>query len=305
MTTPLQLAEAVPLGYAVLAQVADDVGVRMLAIKGPILAMQGLRHPRQSADIDVLVDPAGFTRLTEGLERVGWVDLGDYAVPGLVPRHAINHRHPSWPCAVDVHHWFPGFLADPASSFEVFWSRRTAVRVAGRDILALDAVAHAALAALHYLRDEGRALRAADIDALVRVIDTTWDASQKADLAKLAAATGASEPLRPLLTRLNLEVLPETQPLAVSLEEWRMRSEASVTEVLPWLVELGRLPWRRRPGFLRGALWPATETLHWVDPSHPLRGRELAAFRWQRMRRAIQALPAAMVEQRRLRKRRK
>lgn len=301
MSEALTLAEAVPLGYAVLARVAQDAGVRMLAIKGPILAMQGLRDPRQSVDIDVLVDPCGFAALTAGLEAIGWRDVSVYGRPCLVPKHSVNHRHPRWPCEVDVHHWFPGFLADPGATFDLFWERRTTVDIADQSLPALDAVAHGALAALHYLRDEGRSLRSADLEELAVVMETHWTAEQRGDLVALAAATGAAEPLAPLLRSLGLGVPEASVPLAVSLYDWRLRSQSRAPGVLPWLVELRRSDWRRRPSVLWRALWPDARQLHGVDLADPPRGIELRRLRLERIARGARALPAAWADHRRLR----
>jgi hypothetical protein len=301
---PLQLAEAVPLGYAVLAQVAEDVGVRMLAIKGPILALQGLRTPRQSVDIDVLVEPAGFAALTDGLTAIGWRDDHTYDTVTLMPQHSVNHRHPHWPIEVDVHHWFPGFLADPAEVFDVLWSRRVDVELAHRPLPAPDPVAHAALSALHYLREHGRAVRAADLEALAGVIEREWDPAQRADLVEVAARTGSGETLRPLLTRLDLPVPAPSTVLTGSLEDWRMFTDASVTSVLPWLVMLRRAPWHQKPRFLARALWADPGQLRGVDPVARPRRRDLVRAQWRRLTRALRLLPAALAEERRLRRRR-
>ncbi len=65
---PLDLDEGVPLGYALVARLAADHGIRALAIKGPTLSALGLRPPRQSLDVDVLVDPVEFRRPARGAE---------------------------------------------------------------------------------------------------------------------------------------------------------------------------------------------------------------------------------------------
>ncbi len=268
----LTLAEAVPLGYAVLAQVAEDVGVRMLAIKGPILAMQGLREPRQSADIDVLVEPAGFAALTRGLEDVGWRNHVIYDCPGFVPKHSANHRHPHWPCEVDVHHWFPGFLADPSASFEVFWSRRSEATLAGRALPTLDVVAHGALAALHYLRDEGRSLRSSDLEALAVVMETEWSAAaaRRPGRAWLLPPEQASR-CDPCWSGLACESSPHRC-------RWRCRSRTGGCGARPRLrvccrgwSGLRQTAWRSRYRYLLRALWPDARQMTGVDPADPPR----------------------------------
>jgi len=298
----LRLDEAVDLGYAVAARAAEDVGVRLLAIKGPVLATQGLRSPSPSVDIDVLVDPAGFDRVRARLEEVGWHDDGVYDTPGIVPLHSVNHRHPSWPCELDVHHWFPGFLADPAEVFEVLWERRTTAVLAHVELGTPDPVAHAALAALHYLRDSATQWGRTKVEDLATRV-AEWDPDRLRDLGELAAATGAVDSLRPFLHRVGAPVLAPTRPLAISPEDWRMRSDAETRDVLPWLVELGRLPWHRRPAFLARALWPEDRLFQHSQARNKAtsdsRGALLAA-RWQRLRRGVRALPAAWRDYRRL-----
>ena len=72
--TELALAEAVPLAHALVDRVAVDVDVRVLFIKGPAAALQGLRTRRASVDVDVLVDPSRRQVLAERLTDLGWVD---------------------------------------------------------------------------------------------------------------------------------------------------------------------------------------------------------------------------------------
>ena len=302
VTEGLRLDEAVDLGYAVAARVASDTGVRLLAIKGPILAQQALRSPAPSVDIDVLVEPAGFDRLRARLEEVGWHDGGDYDTPGIVPIHSVNHRHPSWPCELDVHHWFPGFLADPGEVFDVLWERRTPAVLARVELSAPDPVAHAALAALHYLRDSATTwgqTKAEDLAARV----ATWDEQRLEDLGRLAADTGASESLAPFLRRVGAPVVASTRRLAISPDDWQMRAEAQTRAVLPWLVELGRLPWYRRPRFVVSALWMSDRHFQQSQAQEQATSgsrRAVLAARLRRLRRGWRALPAAWADYRRL-----
>ncbi len=301
MSAALDLSEAVPLGYAVLARVADDVGVRVLGIKGPVLALQGLREPRSSADVDVWVEPAGLRTLTDALERLGWHDGGFYDTPVIVPMHSVNHRHPAWPCELDVHHYFPGFLADPSEVFDVLWERRTSVELAHRTIEVPDPTAHAAIAALHYLRDAGRGTRRGELAGLVerlRARPTPF----ASDMARLAAETGASEPLAPLLTSLGVTPTAATRPLVFSIDDWRLRTRAEVETGLSWVVGLSRTPWRRRPAFLWRGVFLDARQFRVPGETRVPRGRELAVARWRRIRRGVRALPAAVKGYRSLRR---
>lgn len=302
MSEELRLEEAVDLGYAVATRAGTDVGVRVLAIKGPILALQGLRSHSSSVDIDVLVEPGGFDQLRARLEAVGWHDDGVYDTPGIVPIHSVNHRHPSWPCELDVHHWFPGFLADPAEVFDVLWERRTVVSLAGVELPVPDPVAHAALAALHYLRDAATAWGQTKVEDLAARV-SRWDERQLRDLSDLAADTGAAEPLQPFLRRVGAPPVTSTRRLAISPQDWQMRSQAETRDVLPWLVELGRLPWRRRPAYLVRALW-LTDRHFQHSQAREKAGsgsrRAVLAARWRRLKRGLRALPAARADLKRM-----
>ena len=301
-TEGLRLDEAVDLGYAVAARAAADAGVRLLAIKGPVLAQQGLRSPAPSVDIDVLVEPAGYDRLRARLEEVGWHDGGVYDTPGIVPIHSVNHRHASWPCEMDVHHWFPGFLADPAEVFDVLWERRTTAELARVELTAPDPVAHAALAALHYLRDSATTWGQTKAEDLATRI-AAWDQERLEDLGRLAADTGASGSLEPFLRRVGAPVVAPTRRLAISPDDWQMRADAQTRDVLPWLVEMGRLPWYRRPGFVVRALWMTDRHFQHTqarDKATSGSRRAVLAARWHRLRRGWRALPAAWADYRRL-----
>ncbi len=100
----LALAEGVPLAHTLVDRVARDQGIRALLIKGPILAIQGLREPRQSGDVDVLCEPARVRDLTDALGDLGWEVFNEDPVTPeicrsclrLLPRTmAMRYRRPS------------------------------------------------------------------------------------------------------------------------------------------------------------------------------------------------------------------
>ena len=101
--TELVLSEGVALAHALVARVAADDDVRVLFIKGPTAVLQGLRAPRESVDVDALVDPARRERLAARLTELGWVDENPYTSPTVLPMHSLTHRHPAWPCELDLH----------------------------------------------------------------------------------------------------------------------------------------------------------------------------------------------------------
>lgn len=298
--TSLTLEEAVPLGYALMSHVAAEAGVRALAIKGPVLELQGLREPRTSVDIDLLVEPAGYPVLAAELESIGWMLRDNVTSPQLMAPHSTSYQHPSWPCEVDLHHYYPGFLADPSAVFDVLWARRTTVRLAGRDVPAPDRVDSAAVHALHFLRIQTNDVYRVQLIELTERIRATWAPQEVSDLAVLAADTGATEPLGPLLDELGVAHVEPTVPLAVATQDWHLWTHAESRISLRFLAGVQRASWRRRPGLV----WRALTSVDGHE--HALAGlsrSDRARFRLRRVRVGLRAMPSAAAELRRLRRR--
>lgn len=287
----LSIDEAVELGYALVARLAADSGLRVLAIKGPILAAQGLREPKSSVDVDVLVHPEHFDRMHEALEAVGWMDEGFYDTPGIVPLHSVTHRHRDWPIEIDLHRWFPGLLGDPQLVFDVLLERSTTAEVAHVAVPVPDRVGHVAIAALHYLRDSTSEWSLSKLESLADLVES-WSEEDLRELSEFTARTGSAETLAPFLDRVGAPSTVSATELVVSLEAWRTRAEATTTEVLPWLLELRRLPWRRRPAFVWWSVWLTDEHFRSWSGEPMTRGDVMRA-RIARVRRGLRALPAA------------
>src|SRR4051794_16227962 len=161
------LTEAVPLAYALVGRKAEDLGVRVLFIKGPIAEAQGLRAPQASVDVDVLVDPVQREKLATALSELGCVDENPHRSPRVLPLHSWTHRHQKWPCELDLHDRFPGFFSDPRSTFEALWDRRRQESVAAHELPVPDPAGHSLVLALHCLRDPHASYFQAALDKLV------------------------------------------------------------------------------------------------------------------------------------------
>lgn len=207
-----------------------------------------------------------------------------------MPLHSATFRHRLWPCEVDVHHYFPGFLAPADVVFEALWDRRDLTLIAGCDVACVDRVAHAGLAALHYLRGG----RTCDVRRLCEVIRRDWTATDLADLADLAVAIGSDVTLSPLLVAVEAPVRRGTAMSPADYEAWRLRVDVSGVLALPWLLELRRLSWSRRPVFLWVALASDEHALRRGSPDLPPGRRALVGARVRRIRRGLRALPAAV-----------
>lgn len=226
---------AVELLNAAIHDFASRHGVRVLTIKGRALADQGLRHGRGSSDADVLVDPADFEELWGLLQTHGWSDrdkavLVDLPSAGSVlAPHARTLEHPEWPCHLDLHRYYPGFLMPAPDVFDTLWAARSATTMANRSCWVPAPSDHWLIAALHADRSRDAAqLRDLEDRARTRLQDDL------ADLVERARRTGASGPLSGPLRRLTgtAPTLSTGQEELTRLWRRRVASEHTLPEAL-------------------------------------------------------------------------
>lgn len=280
--------EAGLLVHAICERIARDEAVRVLAIKGPVLALQGLRHARASADVDVLVHPDDFERFVATLKRAGWYEAVETTVPQFVRPHALNLLHLHWPVGIDIHHRFPGFLAPDREAFSALWVRRTSVELAGMPITACDVVSHVAVVGLHLLREdaEGSSPRVRD---LISRANERLGATHQDQLFDLAVQTDAVVTLRPILLGLGLTRAGNaTTSHLAELEAWLDEATANPGSV--WGRQFRTTRWWRWPALL----WhSATLTNAEIDAYHggdtTRTGRLRARFR--RLTRGVALVP--------------
>jgi hypothetical protein len=262
----------------------------VLFIKGPVASAQGLRGPRGSVDVDVLVDPARRSRLAERLTRMDWLDEHPYTSPTVLPMHSLTHRHAQWSCELDLHDRFPGFFADPQEVFDLLWERRETVEVAARTLSCPDRAAHALVLGLHSLRDPHDAGKARELSQLVETIGSIVDTDWLSDLAQLAGELGAADTAAPFLDRVGAPEVGRGSTSPGDIQAWNLRTLPIDTTAVSWVNELLRLPWRKRPRYLWYAAMLSEKELRIADPTLPV-GR-LALLR-ARLRRLRRGLPAA------------
>lgn len=296
--TRLSIAEAVPLGAASVLRLASDHGVRALLVKGEALRLQGLRGAYESTDVDVLVDPADFDRYLTVLAALGWVGPPTSTAPSIMERHAVTVLHPAWPISVDVHRYFPGFLADKQEVFDILWQRRESVQIAGVPLPVPDRVAHAAVAALHLLRSPDSGKAAEQLPELQRLVDDSFDTEALADLADVAQRTGATQTLRPLLTSVGAPLLGVGAGDPQRLAQWRARTGATGSEA--WVLHLLRQPPWRWPREIRHAVVLSDAE---IEAFHQHPGESLPQARRRRLRRGVRSVAVAVPNVLRLRSR--
>lgn len=290
----LDLDEGVPLGYALVARIAADHEIPVLAIKGPTLSQLGLRAPRRSLDIDVLVDPARLNELLGALSRAGW---GRFAAGGpsgqVIPPHSVPLTHESWPAEIDVHHYFPGFLADPAVVFGVLWRDRTVVDLAGQQVVVPSRPASAAVALLHLLR--GGARRERELDQLVSHLSAALSPDEGRTLAQLAAETAADGTLAPALGRLGLARTDHLETSEPANAAWELARRSGGAHTVGWLLTFRHSPVHTWPRLAWRALWLTETELRTRYPGARPGQLGLAGMWLSRWWTGLRALPRAVL----------
>ena len=287
----LRPGESAPLLQALIARAADDLGLCVLAIKGPVVALQGLRDERTSADVDVLVHPRDLRRLIGGLAALGWHESVRSTYPAIMRAHSVTLLNDLWPTGIDVHHYFPGFLADAGVVFDALWARHELVTLAGVPVPACDQVGQAAIVALHLLRDsaDGNSDALGDLEDRARRLLGPEGVQA---LVRLAHETDATVTMRPFLVSLGVreqDLGPARDPEA--LEEWNRGVRAVAAQ--PWLMLFAQTPVHRWPRTLWHAVMLTDEEI--LASNQVRRGEaSLALLRWHRIRRGAKALPKAV-----------
>jgi hypothetical protein len=234
---PLRLEEAVPLVSALLATRAEANGIRVLVVKGPVAALQGLRPAKPSGDVDVLVEPDRHAALVEVLRQDGWVPRPPLKRALLMAEHSVTMRHEMWPCELDLHGYWPGLLAGPAPAFEALWSGRTAAVLADTTVPVCGIAHHAGVLALHSIRNgPGR-----DVDPdwhpLVSAA-SNFSIGEKLELADMAAAAGAIQTLAPFLRAIGAPEVPGAPIARRDLQAWHLFSSTTGMPSVAWVHAL-------------------------------------------------------------------
>ena len=168
-TTQLRSGEAVELAHAWVREFAQSLGIPLLIVKGPSLHRLGLRGQRASSDVDVLLPPGEAEAMCSALRRAGWTERDNGALMSHVSLHSRTFISQTWPCDIDVHCHFPGFLTDPDRVFSALWARRSTIEFAGVPCAVVDRMGGALILALHSLRSTSEQQRHdAELDELIQ-----------------------------------------------------------------------------------------------------------------------------------------
>lgn len=294
-TARLQTEEAIDLAHAWVHILASSLGVRALFVKGPALYRRGLRKKRTSSDVDVLVAPEDFGRLCSALEEAGWGERDSGFVMRNVSHHSRAFVSPSWPCDIDVHTYFPGFLADPTLVFDTLWARRSSLRFAGQRCAVTDRVSSALVLALHSLRSTKKDARHSS--ELTQLYSASFTPAEQKELGLIAAHTGSAEALEGVLSHLGVAARLSDSPIDPStLRAWRVRTEVSTGGLgaYVWLRAFRAAPLRMKPKVLMNALWPSDHDFLVMRPDLPHDPKVMNAARRRRLVRGVATLPGVV-----------
>lgn len=285
----LPLGDAVDLATAWAAALAERLGIRALVLKGGALAHHGLREARLSADVDLLVEPGAFGPFCAALERAGWRERVMPFINTRADPHSVTFLHNDWPCDIDVHHRYPGFLEDEGVVFEELWNRRERLAFAHVDAEIPDRLSSLLVMGLHALRDGAVSPRHRDeLDGL-ESLSLTDD--ERAELSDLAVATGCAGTLAEPLLALGAEAPFDESP---ALRAWRARVASASQGAYPWLVLWRSTPWRGRLALAWRAFWPTDADILAARPQSDPRRMSLLEARAQRWARGMRGLPVAL-----------
>lgn len=272
----LTLSAADALLTAWSQALADDIGTRQLLIKGRTLAHHGLRAPRTSSDVDVLVDPARFDDYCAAVTEAGWAELPETFVTKFFTLHSRTFTREGWPNTLDIHRYFPGFLDDPGAVFEELWKRRETLSVAQHDCAIVDRSSSFLILALHSLRSSRRSQRPGDeLEGLTR---SEFGPAELDDIIRLAHATGSAAPLRATFTAMGVDVPLDSAVIASpEYRDWVQLVAAAEGSPADWGSVLRRAPWGQKGRVLFRAVWPARVDLQRAHPEAA--GSPMALFR--------------------------
>lgn len=262
----LELGSAIDLVAAVVADRAQSSDLRVLFVKGPFFAALGLRSPKDSLDLDVLLTPRDVDRLARMLGEDGWSQRDDPNARLPFEEHSATLVHPFWPCSIDVHRFWLGLLGDAQEAFEHLWSRHVVVELNGvrYDVPCREDAT--ILLALNEIR--GGWTHRPMLDEVVARSSERWGDRAGEVLRAAASELSAELTAAPFLAELGEEVpLPGSPPEVY--REWMHRLRAESRGASAWLLSFDHLPLRLWPRQIIDALALRPSQLRALRPDAP------------------------------------
>lgn len=280
------------LGTVATLALLSSADIRVLVIKGPALEAQGLRAPRKSADIDVIVAPDDFERALNALGLAGWSPRSRSQVARLVSTHSETLIHPFWPVDVDLHSRFPGMVADPRRVFDRLWDQRQEVALLGLGVETTSRAHSALIMALHALRDPRSSRMRQELEEIASRVEA--EPRLRAEIAFEAGQLGAHVTAGPFLVRAGVQAVEELgeTPDKEALAEWQARSESAAGVSSRALQAILSQPWHKRTLLVTRVLWPTAQDLYMDVPGLGRTRRARLRARIARLGRGIRQIHA-------------
>jgi hypothetical protein len=303
--TSLTHPEGATLLPVLVSRMAADRGIRALLIKGQAADHHQLRPARVSNDVDLFVEPAGFSELHHALIEAGWFGVDDTSQPTVVAeKHSVALQHQLWPLELDVHRRFPGFFAADAEVFDLLWDDRIQLELGGQDVPTAGLASSVIIGVLHAWRNPGVRKSEVELGQIEAVLRDS-EPGIRDSISALVQLSGASAAGPDRWTTLGIDPGREVSADPEALLAWRIQADTGHQPLaLGWLFELQRQPWYRKPGVLVRALLGANENqLRVRYPAAPPGRRGLWIIRWWRLKTMVKDVPRIVSMLRRHRQR--
>lgn len=246
-------------------------------IKGPAAVAQGLREPRSSGDIDVIIDPARFESVVTALTARGWLARFTPADElRAMSGHSVTLVHADWPCDLDLHHFFVGTFAAPAESFEALIEGSETHVIGGRPVGTPSLIGHRLILTINTLRDLGNARADHEAAALAghfHANPADWNAQ-----VELAKRTRSLSVLHEFARRHDLpDPSGDLNTAELKQLEFVMRYHSQGLGNLRYRLEASDLSLAQKLGVLRRYLYKPASVIRLENPS--FEGGVLATLR--------------------------
>jgi hypothetical protein len=288
----LALSTGVELAHAWLQSLADASDARVLFIKGPALQRQALREGRESADVDALICPRDFERMCAEVRARGWNQRAAPLIANITTTHSRTFTHERWPCDLDLHASFPGFLNDSATVFEVLWDHSETLTLAATRCRTTSRAGAALVLTLHSLR--GSRLEPRHADELSELARAPFTPAEILETMRIAYATSSDHALPSLFPQQELSAGVSNSEMDATLRRWRERVASGSHGAYFWIQALRESPLKLKTRIAREAIWPTRRDLLLSRPEtrDTSVGRTLARIR--RWGRGARSLPRAV-----------
>lgn len=252
-TVPLPVGVAVELAHALIQRQCDELGLRVLFLKGPAAQHQGLRRPHLSSDVDALLPEEDARRLETSLAGAGWYPRPS-GMEGVALKHAVTLIHDQWPIDIDVHSLIPGLAAPPDAVFDLLWVRREHTDIAHWRVDIPDHTDHALVLILNILRSSP----GAETDTrLPYVAEALTDAEMRI-LGRRITEFDCGPHVAPFVRRYGRGLIPlDTRE---PNRTWLLYQHLDQPALL-WMEGVARAPWTRKPLLLLSAVLPSRRVL--------------------------------------------